>query len=244
MNSSAQLPRSIKWTAYVTLSLLIALPLSILTVRSGAWQQGLLLFALCCLGATLAMIIYVVLALLPRYAPWRGQIVQRAMMAVPGTVLLALLMSGGGKFPPIHDITTDIANPPQFSDVAVKARGEGSNSLETAAETLEQQQQFYPGLKTLLTETPIEKAFATALSTATEMGWEVYSKDLDRGTIEAVDTTAIMSFKDDIVIRLRTNEAGTLIDLRSVSRVGVGDMGANNARIEAFLAAYQAAQGR
>ena len=60
-----------------------------------------------------------------------------------------------------------------------------------------------------------------------------------RGIIEAVDTTAIMAFKDDIVIRVRTGAQGTMVDLRSVSRVGQGDIGANAQRIRDFTAAFQ-----
>ena len=67
----------------------------------------------------------------------------------------------------------------------------------------------------------------------------MYHQDLNAGTIEAVDTTAIMGFKDDVVIRINTNAEGTLVDLRSVSRVGVSDLGANAARIREFLQAYQ-----
>ncbi len=83
-------------------------------------------------------------------------------------------------------------------------------------------------------DTPIDEAFAQALDVAAAMGWEVYHQDINAGVIEAVDTTAIMGFKDDIVIRLRSNADGTLVDLRSVSRVGVSDLGANASRIEAF----------
>ena len=66
------------------------------------------------------------------------------------------------------------------------------------------------------------------------MGWDIYNQDRNTGVIEAVDTTAIMAFQDDIVIRVRTNAQGTLLDLRSVSRVGVSDIGANAKRIRAF----------
>ena len=60
-----------------------------------------------------------------------------------------------------------------------------------------------------------------------------------QGLIEAVDTTAIMAFKDDIVIRLRSDGEGTVIDLRSVSRVGVGDIGANAKRIKGFMQLFE-----
>ena len=74
---------------------------------------------------------------------------------------------------------------------------------------------------------------------ATAWPWEVYHKDLNAGVIEAVDTTAIMGFKDDVVIRLNTNADGTLVDLRSVSRVGISDLGANAARIRSFLQIFR-----
>ncbi|MEQ8804009.1 MAG: DUF1499 domain-containing protein, partial [Haliea sp.] len=60
----------------------------------------------------------------------------------------------------------------------------------------------------------------------------------ESGYIEAVDSTAIMAFKDDIAIRVRAAAEGSVIDLRSVSRVGVGDIGANARRIRAFITAF------
>ena len=89
-----------------------------------------------------------------------------------------------------------------------------------------------------MTDRSIEDAFDHALAVAAELGWEVYHQDRNAGVIEAVDTTAIMAFKDDIVIRLRTNADGTLVDIRSVSRVGISDLGANAARIRAFQQAF------
>ena len=77
-----------------------------------------------------------------------------------------------------------------------------------------------------------------ALEVAGELGWEVYFKDQSAGIIEAVDTTAIMAFWDDVVIRVLGDAQGTKLDLRSVSRVGVGDLGANAARIRAFQQAF------
>jgi uncharacterized protein (DUF1499 family) len=85
----------------------------------------------------------------------------------------------------------------------------------------------------------IEVVFEKAMANANQLGWEIYREDLNDGFIEAVDSTAIMGFKDDIVIRLRTNASGTLMDIRSVSRVGVSDLGANAARIRQFIAMYQ-----
>jgi uncharacterized protein (DUF1499 family) len=231
-------PRLINWVGYLTITLLVALPLAVLTVRSGAWEQGLMLYALSCLGAALLLILAVVLMLLPKFAPWRGALAKRALFAVPGTVLLLSLL-GGGDYPPIHDITTDTADPPQFV-AAPQRRPQGSNSLKIETATIEAQQAAYTSLNTLVTDAPLEQAFDQAKTTAQALGWEIYYEDLNAGIIEATATTAIMGFKDDIVIRLRTNAEGTLVDLRSVSRVGVSDLGANAARIRLFLDAFDA----
>lgn len=239
MAQNQSTPRLVNWLGYLGITVLAAIPLSVVTVRSGMWQQGLLFYALSCLGAALLLALAIALMLLPGFSAWRGAIGQRAALAVPGTLLLLSLLGSRGDFPPIHDITTDTADPPAFS-AALALRGDGTNSLKIHPETLEAQLAAYPELGTIHTDASIESAFYRAGAIARELGWEIYREDLNAGYIEAVETTAIMGFKDDIVIRLRTNAGGTLVDLRSVSRVGVGDLGANAARIGAFIERFNA----
>ena len=237
MSNKESTPGLINWIGYVAITLLITLPLAVLTVRSGAWQQGLLVYAISCLGAAVLLLAAAIMMLLPKFAPWRSALAKRAVFALPGTIMLLSLMAGG-DYPPIHDITTDTADPPAFV-MAPGERGDGSNSLDTKPETIEAQLAAYPDLETLVTPAPIEDTFTRARETAQALGWEIYNEDISAGIIEAVDTTAIMGFQDDIVIRLRTNADGTLVDLRSVSRVGVSDLGANAARIRQFVDAFQ-----
>ena len=149
--------------------------------------------------------------------------------------MLSLL--GNGDVPQIHDITTDINDPPQFV-TAERERGEGANSLEIKPDFIEQQTRAYPDLKALRTVLSQEDAFTRALEIAGSLGWQVYYQNRNTGIIEAVEVTRIMAFKDDVIIRVRTDAAGTKLDLRSVSRVGLGDLGANAARIEKFQAAF------
>lgn len=78
--------------------------------------------------------------------------------------------------------------------------------------------------------------FSAALATAREMGWTVVDSAADDGRIEAVATTFWFGFNDDVVIRVTESGSGTRVDMRSVSRVGVSDVGTNAARIRAFLA--------
>ncbi|RLQ23796.1 DUF1499 domain-containing protein [Seongchinamella sediminis] len=238
MTTTSKTPAVINWTGYLAITLLVAIPLAVLTVRSGAWQQGLLLYAVACAGSALALLLALLLMALPRYALWRKDTRMRALFAIPGTLLLLSLLAGRGDYPPIHNISTDLQNPPQFV-TAGKVRGNASNSLALQEEVIEMQARAYPDLQTLVINDSIETAFERALATADELGWEVYHQDLNSGVIEAVDTTAIMGFKDDVVIRLNTNADGTLVDLRSVSRVGISDLGANAARIRAFFQAFK-----
>ncbi|MCB1704709.1 MAG: DUF1499 domain-containing protein [Halioglobus sp.] len=237
MNEQGKLPGLVSWTGYLALTLLLVLPLSVLTVRSGAWQQGLLLYAIACFGSALLILLSLLLLLLPRFAHWRKQVALRMLPALPGTVLVFSLLLGA-DVPRIHDITTDTEDPPTFAK-AEQLRGAASNSLEIERAVIEQQRDAYPDIQTLLTEEAFDDAFDRATRVANELGWEIYREDRNAGIIEAVDTSAIMAFKDDIVIRIRTNAQGTLLDLRSVSRVGESDLGANAARIRTFAAAFQ-----
>ena len=227
----------INWTGYIAVTLLLLLPVSVLTVRSGAWQQGLLLYAVSCLGCVLILGLCGVLLLLPRYANTRGAILGRMLVALPGAVLLISLLAGRGDYPPIHDVTTDIKDPPVFT-MAMEQRPESANSLEIDPQAISAQQEAYPDVQTIRTSLDIEAAFDRALAVAGDLGWDIYHQDRNAGVIEAVETTAIMAFKDDIVIRLRSNAQGTKVDLRSVSRVGIGDIGANAKRIRAFQQAF------
>ena len=136
---------------------------------------------------------------------------------------------------PIHDITTDIGNPPSF-DMIIPLRIDAPNPPEYAgAEAAEQQRTAYPDIQTLTLEKPTDEVFDAAKAVASELGWEIVSANRDSGRIEATDTTFWFRFKDDVVIRLTPRGSGTNVDIRSKSRVGRGDMGANAARIRRFL---------
>ncbi len=236
MQQTLQTPGVVKWTGYTAVALLLLLPLSVLMVRSGQWQPGLALYALANLGSALLLILSVVLLLASKFAPWRKQVLRGALFALPGTALL-LSLTTGGNFPRIHDVTTDTVDPPTFT-LAAQQRGPDANTLDIDPETIALQKAAYPDIATLKTALSVEDAFNRALQTATGMGWTIYRQDPQAGVIEAVATTAVMAFKDDVVIRVRGSDAGTLLDLRSVSRVGGGDIGANAKRIRAFRDAF------
>lgn len=144
------------------------------------------------------------------------------------------------QVPPIHDISTDTQNPPEFQAV-VPLRPQGANSLAYGGEALaRQQREAYPDVRPATFEVPPEDVFDAALAVAREMGWTIVDDDAGDGRIEAVATTLWFGFKDDVVVRIAAVPEGSRVDLRSVSRVGVSDVGKNAARIRAFLDALNA----
>ncbi len=127
--------------------------------------------------------------------------------------------------PYINDITTDTVRPPQFSP---------PKTYESHFAEL--QQIGYPELRPLELALPPKQAFARAAETAKGRGWEITLLDEGAGRIEAVVTTRWFGFKDDVAIRVTPAGAGSRVDMRSKSRVGRSDAGANARRIQDFLA--------
>jgi uncharacterized protein (DUF1499 family) len=143
------------------------------------------------------------------------------------------------SLPFIHDISTDTQNPPAFVAI-LPLRADAPNPPEYAGEEAAQQQrEGYPDIQPLQLAMPPQRAFERALAIADEMGWEIVAAEASAGRIEATDTTFWFGFKDDVVIRVEPAADGSRLDIRSKSRVGRSDVGANAARIREFLAALQ-----
>ncbi|MBN7798892.1 DUF1499 domain-containing protein [Parahaliea mediterranea] len=238
MNTTARSPAGLTWLRGAAIAALLTLPASVLVVRLGWWQPGLLLYAAACLVSVAALALAVIAGLLPRLRRHRGALLTPVLAALPGSVLLATVLAGRGDHPPIHDISTDLTRPPVFSH-APALRGREANSLEPNPQTHAAQRAAYADIQPLRSSLAPEAAYARAVTTAEQLGWEVVYQAPRKGELEAVATTPIMGFKDDVAIRLRpSGDGGTRVDLRSVSRVGVGDLGANAARIRAFIEQY------
>lgn len=138
--------------------------------------------------------------------------------------------------PPIHDITTDTENPPAFKAV-LPARAGARNPPEYLGEKVAaQQKQGYPDLATLELQASPADVQTRAVAAARQLGWELVDSAPEEGRIEATATTAWFGFKDDVVIRIVEDGGATKLDIRSKSRVGGSDLGANAARIRKFLA--------
>jgi uncharacterized protein (DUF1499 family) len=136
--------------------------------------------------------------------------------------------------PPIHDISTDLVDPPAFVAIAPLRAG-APNPVEYAGEeTAVQQRAAYPDIQSMRFDTEAMTIFRAAERTVAKLGWDLVAADENEGRIEATATTRWFGFKDDVVIRIRSQGESTIVDMRSKSRLGRSDVGANAERIRRF----------
>jgi uncharacterized protein (DUF1499 family) len=139
------------------------------------------------------------------------------------------------RLPRIHDISTDTANPPKFVAVLPLRLG-ARNPVDYAPATALQQKSGYPDIAPLTLSVPPAEAFARAERAANALGWTIVATAAVEGRLEATDTTPLFGFKDDIVVRVTpATDGGSIVDVRSLSRVGGSDFGTNAKRVRAFL---------
>ena len=142
-----------------------------------------------------------------------------------------------GSVPAIHNISTDVVEPPAFNKIVAIREAEGANPLVYEAEVLAAPQKAaYPYVKPLVSGDSPTAMFTKAVTVIESMGMELVSADQSNGLLEATDTTFWFGFKDDVVIRIRPEGGGSVVDVRSISRVGQSDLGKNAERIGEILA--------
>ncbi len=195
-----------------------------------------------CLGLSIAIFIaaqffvirksgkFVTLAVIGAVVAWTAYMIPESFR--PGEAV---------NYPPIHDISTNRLNPPEF-DAILPLRADAPNTVEyggsnnvTPERLIELTDEAYPDLTTKRYKDSIETVFEKALVAVDELGWELVAQDISVGRIEATDTTFWFRFKDDIVIKIEQVGTDSLVDARSVSRVGTGDVGANAIRLRKFF---------
>ena len=182
-----------------------------------------------------ALVLLAIQLLFKRNTASIGSALASAVLAVAAIAVPLSMMNTAKNVPPIHDISTDLMNPPEFVATA-PLRADAPNPVAYAgAEVAEQQRTAYPDSQTL-THAQSKPDLVKASKQAIEnLGWELVNTDTDKGIIEATDTTAWFGFKDDVIIRVTDNDSERLVDIRSKSRVGQSDLGKNAARIHSFI---------
>ena len=184
---------------------------------------------------------------------------RKAKLMLPNLIAIVLALSfvlylgsqvrTARSVPAIHDVATDLEDLPQFKTLKVRAdnlekvpdmdRAE-LKALGPEARWKAIHREAYEDLRTIRVPMNVEDTIRRAEQLARDRGWEVAQADPQMGTLEATDTTLFFRFKDDVVLRARPAPGGgTLVDMRSISRVGGSDVGVNAKRVRAFLADLQ-----
>ncbi len=238
------------WSSRLALFSLAVAALSVLILRADLLETGpaLATFAAALVLAGLA----IVLALGAFVTLWRqglsglgralrGLLLGAALLAYP-----AYLGERARQLPALHDVATDTDNPPRFEALARRRPKDRVTYPGPAAAAL--QQKAYPDIVPLQLALPVRTSYEVALAVVNKHKWPVAearppsTARRDAG-IEATARSLLMGFRDDIVIRVTPIVGGSRIDLRSASRFGTHDLGANAARLRALLEEIDEAAG-
>ncbi len=145
------------------------------------------------------------------------------------------------KLPQIHDITTDVIDPPRFEALARLRNGDGTNSAVYAGlYSAELQRAAYPDIEPVDLDVPVQRAYDVALALVNKRKWLVIDERPPQpprriGRIEAVARTPIMGFREDVSIRVTPDGEGSRVDIRSSSRYFEADLGSNAARVSKLI---------
>jgi hypothetical protein len=178
----------------------------------------------------------------PRAHRWVGMLVALLYVGWVGTFLMAAL-----TVPAIHDVSTDLADPPAFQTLTLRTDNldniPGADDKDMRGLTPLQRwavvhQKDYGDIRSVRINEPVPMVVAKAERLAKARGWDVAISLPEEGRLEATETSAFFRFKDDVVLRVRPSDTGegSVVDMRSVSRVGISDLGMNAKRVRSFFA--------
>ena len=235
------------WIAVRAVTLALAVAAFALLLASGPathsgywdWRTGLRVFAgAATLGmiAAAAAVVVLAMSVVPRFRarPWVPLVALCLGLAAMAPALI--FRAQASHVPPIHDITTDAQDPPAFVALRAERDRNPNGSTYAGAQVFDQQRAAYPDIKPAVLPAAPRETMQRAIDAARALGWEVVSSDAASGRIEATDRTRWFGFRDDIVVRIRPEGTGSRVDVRSASRVGQSDVGANARRVREFLA--------
>lgn len=198
---------------------------------------GLALFSLSGLMGLAAIVASAIAAL--RFRAWFPSLV--GMLGILPLIAVAAGTIDGLRYPPINDVATDLADPPTLAHAATLPELAGRD-LAFPAGNVEVVTAHYPELKPLHLKEPALQVHqrARAIAASKQFGWTITKEGENYSGFEAIAETRLFKWKDDVVVRIRPDgEGACIVDLRSRSREGKGDLGANARRIRHFMDALQ-----
>ncbi len=229
------------WSARLAFFAVAVAVLSIIIVRSGILEIGP---AVATFGAALAFAAAAILLAFASFvaiwingAPGLGRAFLGLFLGLALLAYPAYIAYSARHLPQINDITTDLNNPPRFD---VLARLRPRDRIDYPAFFADAQRRSYPDILPLRVDLPVRAAYDAAMKVIANRKWLVVDARPPTapgrpGVIEAVARTTLMDFRDDVVVRVTPEQNGSRIDVRSASRYGLSDFGANAKRIAALL---------
>lgn len=213
------------------------------------FRVGLRSLRYCFYAAAAGGVLAVIAIFLRRRGGGRFGLVNLLAIAVAAGFCLYLynLYRTARSVPPIHDVTTNLDDYPRFYRLRVRddnlanVPADGRSDLARLSPRerwMVLHREAYSDLQTVRVPWTVAETVGSAVRLARERGWEVVTVDTAQGVVEAVDTSRFFRFKDNVIVRVRplSEGGGSMVDMRSISRVGVSDVGVNARRIRDFLA--------
>ena len=201
----------------------------------GASLQTLRWAATVAIGGTVAALLALLLSIAPSALVRARRVAAFALLVNVLVAAPPLYMYWQAQhLPKIHDISTNSENPPTFEAVLPLRKG-ARNAVAYPSSTAAEQRKGYPDIGPLTLPLAPQVAFERALQAARTMGWDIVAAAPEALRIEATDTTPLFGFKDDVVVRITPQAQGSVVDVRSLSRVGGSDFGTNAKRVRAYL---------
>jgi uncharacterized protein (DUF1499 family) len=233
------------WSRRVAFFALAATFIAIIVVRSGALEIVPALSTLA--GALVLAVVAILLALGAGIAIWVegvsgvGEAVTGLLIGLALTSYPVYLGITAYRLPAIYDVTTDPIDPPRFEAIA-RLRPRDANPVAYAGlHVAEQQRMAYSDIEPDLTTATPQEAYDAVLKVVGKRKWHVVDARPPQATaprdglVEAIARTPILGFRDDVVVRVRATQEGARIDVRSASRYGRHDLGANAARVRSLV---------
>ena len=200
-------------------------------------RPAMLSWGACATGVICGLVVAVAIFATDRWELWIYAIIAAVPIAIAVPMVIKDL-----SYPRINDVTTNVENPPAFI-AALKASPNMGRDLDFPEKNGPIIRESYPNLRPLILEERPEQVFQSAERLAkTQSGWTITRRDADKGILEGEAATSFLSFVDDFLIQVSSENGKTRVDMRSKSREGLVDAGKNAKRIEGFfkgLAEYQ-----
>lgn len=200
-------------------------------------------FFIAILGLVIGVIALLVTFLMPSRRAGRVRALIGTILALIVVLPIFRILRSSRQYPPINDITTDTKNPLSFVHAQTLPANRSRNmSYKPEMASAQEAAPVYGNLAPLKLPGSPDDVYKRVEIIAGEFpGWEVTYRDPVRHTVEGIATSTLFQFKDDFVIQVQpsADNSSSLVEMRSKSRDGKGDLGANYNRIESFFKALQ-----